>query len=151
MSASEREVVVSALNHRSSGRIPVDFGSTAVTGIHASCVAVLREHYGLERRPVKIHEPYQMLGLLEDDLQRAMGIDIEGVFPGNTMFGFPLEEWKPWGFQGIEVLVPADFNITTDSNGDTLIYPKGDTTVAPSGRMPKDGFFFDSIDRKSVV
>ncbi len=151
MSASGRDVIVSALNHRAAGRIPVDFGSTAVTGIHVSCVAALRERYGLERRPVKVHEPYQMLGLLEDDLQRAMGIDVEGVFPRNTMFGFPLENWKPWIFRGIEVLVPADFNTILDQNGDTLIYPKGDTSVAPSGRMPKDGFFFDSILRQKPI
>ncbi|MGA2724288.1 MAG: uroporphyrinogen decarboxylase family protein [Bryobacteraceae bacterium] len=151
MSASSRDVIVSALNHRAAGRIPVDFGSTAVTGIHVSCVAALRERYGLERRPVKVHEPYQMLGLPEDDLQRAMGIDVEGVFPRNTMFGFPIENWKPWIFRGIEVLVPADFNTTLDQNGDTLIYPKGDTSVAPSGRMPKDGFFFDSIVRQKPI
>ncbi len=151
MSASGRDVIVSALNHRTAGRIPVDFGSTAVTGIHVSCVGALRERYGLERRPVKVHEPYQMLGLLEDDLQRAKGIDVEGVFPRNTMFGFPIENWKPWIFRGIEVLVPADFNTTLDQNGDTLIYPKGDTSVAPSGRMPKDGFFFDSIVRQKPI
>jgi hypothetical protein len=151
MSASGRDAVVSALSHRAAGRIPVDFGSTSVTGIHVSCVAALRERYGLERRPVKVHEPYQMLGLLEDDLQRAMGIDVEGVFPRNTMFGFPIEDWKPWTFRGIEVLVPADFNTTAGQNGDTLIYPKGDTSVAPSGRMPKDGFFFDSIVRQKPI
>jgi len=81
MSASGRDVVVSALSHRSSGRIPVDFGSTSVTGIHVSCVAALRERYGLERRPVKVHEPYQMLGLLEDDLQRAMASTWKAFFP----------------------------------------------------------------------
>jgi hypothetical protein len=151
MSASGRDVVVSALNHRATARIPVDFGGTAVTGIHVSCVAALRERYGLERRPVKVHEPYQMLGLLEDDLQRAMGIDVEGVFPRNTMFGFPIENWKPWAFRGIKVLVPGDFNTTAGQNGDTLIYPKGDTSVAPSGRMPKDGFFFDSIVRQKPI
>jgi hypothetical protein len=151
MSASGRDAVACALNHRAAGRIPVDFGSTAVTGIHVSCVAALRERYGLERRPVKIHEPYQMLGLLEDDLQRAMGIDVEGVFPRNTMFGFPIEDWKPWIFQGVEVLVPADFNTTAGQNGDTFIYPQGDTSVAPSGRMPKDGFFFDSIVRQKPI
>jgi hypothetical protein len=52
-----REKVLNALNHQS-GPVPVDFGSTAVTGMHCSCVAALRDHYGLEKRPVKIHEPY---------------------------------------------------------------------------------------------
>ena len=114
----------------------------------SDCVAALRDHYGLEKRPVRIHEPFQMLGLMEDDLQTAMGLDVEGVFAHNTMFGFPAEKWKSWQFNGLEVLVPEKFNTTIDVNGDTLIYPEGDTTVPASGRMPRGGYFFDSIIRQ---
>ena len=89
---NHRERVLAALNHEEPDRIPIDFGGTSVTGIHVSCVVALREYYGLERRPVKVHEPYQMLGMVESDLQEAMEIDIQGVFPLNTMFGFPNEE-----------------------------------------------------------
>ena len=64
-----KERVISALNHKEPDGIPIDFGATAVTGLHASCVENLRTHYGLEKRPVKVHEPYQMLGLIEDDLR----------------------------------------------------------------------------------
>ena len=136
------------MNHKQPDRIPIDFGGTAVTGIHASCVAALRDYYGLEQRPVRIHEPFQMLGLVDEDLQDAMGLDVTGVFPRNTMFGFPAEEWKRWQFNGQEVLVPGDFNTTVDANGDTLIYPEGDLTVPASGRMPRGGYFFDSIVRQ---
>jgi hypothetical protein len=38
-----------------------------------------------------------------------------------------------------------------DVNGDTLIYPEGDTTVPPSGRMPSGGHFFDSIIRQDPL
>jgi hypothetical protein len=143
-----RQRVLDALAHRQPDRVPIDFGATAVTGIHATVVAALRDYYGLEKRPVKVHEPYQMLGLVEADLQQAMGIDVQGVFRRNTMFGFPNENWKPWNFNGLEVLVPEKFNTTTGANGDTLIYPEGDLTAAPSGRMPKGGWFFDSIVRQ---
>ena len=140
--------LATALNHQQPDRIPIDFGGTAVTGVHVSCVAALRRHYGLEKRPVRIHEPFQMLGLLDTDLQDAMGIDVTGVFARNTMFGFPAEQWKPWRLNGLEVLVPLDFNTTIDANGDTLIYPGGDTSVPPSGRMPSGGYFFDCIIRQ---
>ncbi|MGD0580951.1 MAG: uroporphyrinogen decarboxylase family protein [Bryobacteraceae bacterium] len=126
----------------------MDFGATAVTGVHVSCVAALREHYGLEKGPVKVHEPYQMLGLIEDDLQRAMGIDTQGLYRRGTMFGFRNENWKAWKFNGLEVLVGGGFETTTDEKGDTLIYPEGDRTAAPSGRMPKGGQFFDTIVRQ---
>jgi uroporphyrinogen-III decarboxylase len=149
---TSKERVVAALNHRQPDRVPIDFGSTGVTGMHATCVAALRRHFGLENRPVKVHEPYQMLGLVEDDLQCVLGIDVEGVFPRKTMFGFANHDWKPWRMpNGLEVLVSEDFRVTVDASGNTLIYPEGDTTVAPSGRMPRDGYFFDSIMRQSPI
>jgi hypothetical protein len=140
-----------ALRHIQPDRIPVDFGGSSVTGIHVSVVAALREHYGLERRPVKVHEPYQMLGLIEEDLRQAMGLDVTGVFPRNTMFGFPNDAWKEWDFRGLPVLVGADFQITTEPDGAILIYPEGDRTVPPSGRMPMGSAFFDTIVRQPPV
>ena len=148
---TSRDRLIATLRHEEPERVPIDFGATAVTGIHASCVAGLRDYYGLEQRPVRIHEPFQMLGLVDDDLREAMGIDVIGVFPRNTMFGFPAERWKEWRFNGLDVLVPEDFNVSTDANGDTLIYPEGDMTVPPSGRMPRGGFFFDSIIRQEPL
>src|ERR1035438_1236876 len=93
---TSKERVLAALNHRQPDRVPIDFGSTGVTGMHATCVAGLRQYFGLEKRPVKVHEPYQMLGLIEDDLQSALGLDVEGVFPRKTMFGFANHDWKMW-------------------------------------------------------
>jgi len=140
-----------ALEHREPDRIPLDFGSTAVTGVHVSCVTALRRYYGLSPEPVKVHEPYQMLGLVEDDLRAAMGIDVTGVFPRKTMFGTCATDWKEWNFRGLDVLVPTDFRITTEPNGDILIYPEGDETAAPSGRMPMGSAFFDTIVRQPEI
>jgi hypothetical protein len=139
------------LSHGAPDRVPVDFGGTSVTGLHVSCVAALRDFYGLDKRPVKVHEPYQMLGLLEDDLLDAMGIDVIGVYPRQTLFGFSNENWKAWRLNGLEVLVPDDFNTRLDDNGATLIYPEGDTSVPPSGKMPQGGHFFDSIIRQKPI
>jgi hypothetical protein len=145
---ASRERLIATLHHKQPDRIPIDFGGTAVTGMHVSCVAALRDYYGLEKRLVRVHEPFQMLGLLEDDLLDALGLDVIGTFSRNTMFGFPADEWKTWQFNGLEVLVPRDFNVTVDADGNTLIYPEGDTTVPPSGRMPSGGYFFDCIVRQ---
>jgi hypothetical protein len=145
------ERLLATLNHKQPDRIPLDFGGSAVTGVHASCVAALRDYYGLEKRPVRVHEPFQMLALLDDDLKDAMGLDVTGVFARTSMFGFPVERWKPWRFNGLEVLVPGDFNATVDERGDTLMYPEGDTTVPASGRMTKGGYFFDCIIRQESL
>jgi uroporphyrinogen-III decarboxylase len=149
---TSRERVLASLDHREPDRVPVDFGTTAVTGMHASAVAALREYYGLEKRPVKVHEPYQMLGWIDEDLKEVLGLDVDGVFPPKTLFGFRNEKWKEWRMpDGLEVLVPEDFRVTVDANGDTLIYPEGDLTAAPSGRMPQDGYFFDTIVRQEPI
>ena len=92
-----------------------------------------------------------MLGEVDEDLRAAMGIDVVGFGARGTIFGFPLEDWKEWRTPwGQRVLVPGDFNVTMDGN-DVLIYPQGDTSVAPSGRMPEGGFFFDSIIRQEPI
>jgi len=152
MAMTSRQRLDAALSHKESDRIPVDFNATAVTGMHVDCVIGLREHYGLEKRPVKVHEPYQMLGWVDEDLQEVLGIDVEGVWGYETLFGFPNENWKPWRMDnGREVLVSEHFEVTKDANGDTLIYPRGDRSTSPSGRLPKNGFFFDTIVRQEPL
>jgi len=149
---TSKERVLAALRHQQPDTVPVDFGSTAVTGIHVKIIAALREHYGLEKRLVKAHEPYQMLGTIDEDLKEVLGIDLEGVVPPETMFGFRNENWRPWRMDdGLEVLVPENFKFTKESNGDTLIYPKGDLSAPASGRMPRNGFFFDAIIRQEPI
>jgi hypothetical protein len=143
--------LLDTLNHREPDRVPIDLGSTGVTGIHVSCVAALREHYGLERRPVKVHEPYQMLGLVEDDLRAAMGIDTVGAFPPKTMFGFRNEGWREWNFRGLDVLVPEKFAIRIEANGDMVIFPEGDPAAPPSGRLPEGSAYFDAIIRQPEI
>lgn len=147
-----RKEVMDALEHRTPSRIPIDFGGTNCSGMHASCVAQLREYYGLEKRPVKVYEPYQMLGLIEEDLKQAMGVDTEAAAGRDTLFGFPNEDWKEYRLDsGQEVLVSKHFNVTKDEKGDTYIYPQGDTTCEPSGHMPHGGFYFDAIERGGEV
>ncbi|MGZ5488410.1 MAG: uroporphyrinogen decarboxylase family protein [Candidatus Aminicenantales bacterium] len=147
-----RERLDAALAHRQPDRIPVDFNGTAVTGMHVKCVIGLREHYGLDRRLVKVHEPYQMLGWIDDDLQTVLGIDVEGVYGPDTMFGYRNENWTPWRMDdGTEVLMSGNFKTTKDDNDDTLVYPGGDRSAPPSGRLPKNGFFFDTIIRQEPV
>jgi hypothetical protein len=140
------------LNHEQPDRMVVDFGASPVTGIHVNLVSQLREHFGLEKKAVKVCEPYQMLGEVEDDLQEAMGVDVIGVSPSSDMFGNPMKDWKeyltPWGQV---VLVPGSFTVSVDENGDTLLYPQGDASVAPSAKMPKAAYFFDAVNRQEPL
>ena len=149
---TSKERVRCALNHKTPDRVAVDFGATAVSGMHVTCVAALRDHYGLAKRAVKVCEPYQMLGGIEEDLADAIGIDVSGLPGPYTIFGFRNENWKefktPWGQ---DVLVSEHFNVTRDAKGDLLLYPQGDMSAPPSGRMPAGGFFFDAIIRQEPI
>ena len=146
-----REKILNALNHHD-GPVPMDFGGGPTTGIHCSVVEGLRKYYGLEDRPVTIIEPFQMLGLIEEDLLDAMGIDTVPLWNPYTMFGYKNEGWKEWTAPwGQTVLVGKNFNITRNENGDVLIYPEGDMSVPASGRMPNNGYFFDSIIRQEPI
>ena len=148
---NSRERVIAALNHRQPEKVPLDFDGTLCSGMHVSCVAALRDYYGLEKRPVKVHEPFQMLGLIEDDLKTIIGVDVVAVNGQNTMFGFPNENWKPWRFNNLDVLVPEKFTVTSDAAGNTYIYPQGDRNVLPSGKLPQGGFYFDGIIRQEPI
>lgn len=152
MTCSGSELVRETLNHQQPPAVPVDHGGTFVTGIHVSCVAALRRHFGLGDEPVRVIDPGQMLGFIDEDLKRAMGVCTEGVFRRMTRFGFPLEGWKEWRMDdGLVVLAPGGFQTTRDDNGDTLLYPQGDLTAPPSARMPKGGYFFDNIIRQPPI
>ncbi len=149
---TSKEKLRTTLSHRDPGGVVIDFGSTAVTGIHALAVENLRNYYGLEKLPVKVHEPYQMLGMIEDDLAAVLGCDITGISPRKNMFGLENRNWKGFKtFWGQEVLVPGDFNTKYDERGDLLIFPEGDMTVRPSAKMPKASLFFDSIIRQDPI
>ena len=100
--------VETALRHQEPDQVPVDLGSTAVTGIHARAVAGLREHYGLAKRPVKVWEPYQFLGSLDNDLLDILGAACRGLVSRNTLFGFPNEDWKEFRTQ---IIITQNYRI----------------------------------------
>lgn len=148
---NSRERVRLALDHQEPDRIPLDLGASPVTGMHVSTVYALRQALRLDEpgAPVKIIEPYQNLGEIKPDLIQALGIDVVGVSPPGTLFGFKNEGYKPWtGFDGIPVLVPKGYNTEPEPNGDILMYPEGDKSAPPSGRMPEGGWYFDTIVRQ---
>ena len=151
---TSRERVDAALAHTEPDRVPLDLGAAPITGMHVSSVYLLRQALGLDPpgTPVKVFEPFQMLGEIEPDLIDALGVDVVGVGPPSNFFGFPKDDWKPWTtFDGTPVLVPELFNTEPDENGDILMYPQGDTSVPAVCRMPNDGFYFDAIIRQEPI
>lgn len=146
-----RERVNLALAHQEADRVPLDLGSTAVTGMHVSSVYRLRQVLALDEpgEPVRITNIYQMLGEIKPDLAAMLGVDTVALpLPVNS-FGIENEGWKVWQLHdGTPVLVPEGFNTDPEPNGDLLMYPQGDKSAPPSGRMPAGGYYFDAIIRQ---
>jgi hypothetical protein len=149
---NSRERVRAAIHHQQPDRLPLDMGSTAVSGIAAGAYTRLRQALGLPDRLARVTEPFQVLGDVEDDVRDALGIDTVGLGLPSNFFGFKNEDWKPWTlFDGTNVLVPGKFTVRKDENGGLLIYAEGDTSAAPSGHMPKDGYYFDATIRQQAL
>jgi len=150
---TSRERLQSALEHRQPDRVPVDFGATPVTGVHVSVVHALRQRLlGDTDYRVKVVEPYQMLGEIDEALGAALGVDVVGTPARKSLFGTEAKDWKPFTlFDGTPCLVPGMFQVSRAPDGGWHIYPEGDTTVGPSGHMPEGGYFFDAVIRQDPI
>lgn len=148
---NSRERILAAVSHRQPDRVPVDLGNSSWTGIHVKVVEGLRQHYGLPMHPIKVWEPYQFLGDVEDDLLGAMGVDTVRFQSPGTSFGFRNENWKEFKtWWGQTVLVSGNFQTAPHSDNGLVIFPEGDTSAPPSGHMPDGAYFFDTIIRQEL-
>ena len=145
---TSKERIQCALNHKEADRIPVDFGTTGVSGIHCKVIEGLRKYYGLEYRPVRGIEPFQMLGEVDDDLQKIIGTDVYGIYGRKNMFGIDESEFHEqvttWGQH---VLIAKDIDMTPDKNGNIYIYSGGDRNYSPCAVMPEGCYFANAIER----
>jgi hypothetical protein len=151
---TSRERVQAALEHQEPDKVPLDLGGSHQTGMHVDSVYKLRQALQLDPpgTPVKIEDPYQLLGEIGPDLLDALGGDVVPLRKPGTIFGYKNEGWKSWTtFGGTPVLVPQGFNTEPEPSGDILAYPGGDKTAPPCARMPHGGFYFDALTRQDPI
>ena len=149
---TSRKRVRLAINHKEADRIPLDLGSTPVTGIQASVYHKLKNVLSVSKGLVKVYDPFQMLAEVEDELKQLLGVDTYGIQLPVTIFGYRNENWKIFKmFDGLEVLISGSFEYDVLENGDIVQYPKGDRSAPPSGKMPKGGYYFDTIVRQEPI
>ena len=75
-----RERVLAAINHREPDRVPIDLGSTIVTGIMAVPYRQLKMRWGLDGL-VKVHDWKQQLALVEEPVLQKIGVDVRPTLP----------------------------------------------------------------------
>ena len=149
---TSKERVKCAFAHKQPDKVPMDIGGMSCSQMHVTNVAKLREYYGLEKRPIKTWDVFSMVGLIEDDLKDAMGVDVEFIKSYGGMFGFKdTGKWKEMEYMGVDLLVPEGFEYSDDGKGGLYVYPQGDRNAPPSGHMPANGFYFDNIERQKPI
>jgi len=149
---TSKQRLQSALSHEQTDKVPVDFGTTGVTGIHCKIVEELRKYYGLKEKPVRVIEPFQMLGEVDDDLHELLGTDVVGVFGSKDLLGIDEtqlhEQVTPWGQK---VLIAKDIDLTPHEDGNIYVYAEGDKNYPPSAVMPSNCYFINSIERQHPI
>lgn len=143
---NSRERVVKAINHEEPDRVPIDLGGSIVSGIMAGALVKLRKHLGLNGQ-VKVYDIFQMLGEVTMDLVERFHLDLLPVEPEAIFFKHLLNrDYKPWTlFDGTKVLMPGKFSVETSPEGHWLLHEDGDLKKPVIARMPKNGFYFDSL------
>ncbi len=144
---TSREKVIKTIHHEDPGEIVLDLGATPQTGISASVLSQLRAALGLEEKRIKVYEPFQILGEVDEDVRKALGVDVVGIFNPYNAFGVKNEDWKPWIMpDGTGVWMAGGFEYD-EIDGETIVYPQGNRNAKPSMKLPRGGYFFDAIDR----
>ena len=145
---NSRERVIAALEHRQPDRVPVDLGASHQSGISASTLYKLRAALGLEQHAIPVYSLFQLLGLVEEDVRQALGIDVVGLFNPADMKNGVNNLTQPLTMcDGTPVLIGDNVAYGREEDGSWVIYPQGDRTARPGARMPANGFFFDALDR----
>jgi hypothetical protein len=131
----------------------LDIGATPVTGISASALFLLRKALGLEEKSIRVIEPGQMLGTVDEDVRSALGVDTVGLWRRKNNMGVLNENWKQWTMPSDNTPVEMAGGFAWDEldNGDIVAYPQGDKSVPPSLIMSKNAPFFSGIHRAPPI
>ena len=81
---NSRDRFLMTVNHRQPDQLVIDFGATSVSGFHVLAIENLRKYYGLERKPARVIDPGQMLGEVDEELIKIIGVDTVGAKSKNN-------------------------------------------------------------------
>ncbi len=132
-----RERVLAALNHQEADRVPIDLGGHRSSGIAAIAYAKLRQHVGLDPRPIRVYDPIQQLAIIDQDV-----LDLFHVDTVELGRGFALEDshWVDWTLpDGTPCQMPA-WAAPERIEGEWILKNHAGRVV---GRMPDGAIYFE--------
>ncbi len=134
---NSRERVMAALNHQEADRVPVDFSGHRSSGIAAIAYAKLRDHLGLEKRPIRVYDVVQQLAIVDEDVLDRFGVD--AVEMGR---GFAQEDahWADWELpDGTPCQVPV-WAVPEREEGRWVLRSERGNVI---GHMPDGALYFE--------
>lgn len=142
---TSRQRVWVAINHGEPDKMPIDFGGTRVTGIHADCYAELARYLGLDAELPRVWDPFQFLARVADPMLSRFQGDVIHLENPCEYFELVNRDWKVWKtFRGNRVLVPGGFNPIGDEYGYLHLKGLKDATRDKTlGLMPRNGLYFE--------
>ncbi len=106
-----RERIRAALSHHEPDEVPIDLAGYFASGMAAIAYAKLRTYLGLEKRPIRVYDPNQVLAVIDEDVMQRFGIDTvqagrafdydescwqDGLLPDGTSCQWPVWSTPEW-------------------------------------------------------
>jgi len=140
---NSRERMEMTLAHKEPDKVPLDMGSTEVTGIQAVIYKKLKEELGIKSGDIYIFDLIQQLAIVEDEVKKELGIDTIGILPEK------MTKWRNGVMSdGNSCKYPVDFIPETLQDGTKITRDKkgywGDNEEgAITLQMPPGGYYYD--------
>jgi len=144
---TSREIVVKAVNHQSTDRVPFDIGATAASGINTFSYIKLREKLGLKNSDIKVIDIFGMLAKVDPDIMEALGIDTVLAPSLRPRFGLSIKRYKEQTFwNNVKVFIPYEAEIVINDDKSMLLSANGKIV----GKMPKNNYYFSEIANSTM-
>jgi len=143
---TSRERMLTALNHKTPDRIPIDFSGHRSSGIAAVVYPKLRRLLGLPEKTVRIYDVIQQLALIDEDVLDTLGVDTIEMGRGFLLEG---KDWKDWVLSdGTDCQIPSYINMERQGEDWILFSDDGiKLGIKKKGWLYFEQTFFPLMDR----
>jgi uroporphyrinogen decarboxylase len=136
---NSRQRILAALDHHTPDVLPLDFGSTSVTGISATTYYKLAQAMGMTGSKTRVYDVISQLAQVEPEMLDKFGADAVDI---GRLFNQDEQDWQDMTLpSGIPVKIPGWFQPVRRPGGEAWdVYDQDKDLIAT---MPLMATFFD--------
>jgi len=123
-----RERILTAIGHRDTDKVPVDFGSSPSSGISAIAYNKLTKFLGSNNRPVRVYDVLQQLAEPEETLLDYFSIDVIDI--GRAFTQNPGDWYDISLSDGFPAQYPVWFHPHRQTDGSWIVMDNSDHIIA---------------------